>query len=247
MPYKSQAQQRYFHAAASRGDISPKVVREFDEATSSKQYAHLPEHVKEHDARGGLAGRLARRYYGGGYTEPEDEDDDESELQEEAVDEGEMPPGPGPWPQKFAEGGEARCHACGGPIQHHADGGEAEPEAEPAPREAKKDEHAPGWEGAEKINSLLPAWLSGRDAVLKKREQLRKLDEQTQEKARGGRVRRYAQGGQAEEAAQVLAGSDWQDERNRPRSPLAARLSGARISSAALRRLLEKGPATRVP
>lgn len=43
MPYKSRAQQRYMHAAASRGDIAPSVVEEFDKAT--KDYSKLPEHA----------------------------------------------------------------------------------------------------------------------------------------------------------------------------------------------------------
>lgn len=34
------------HAAESRGEISPKVVHEFDEATKGK-YKSLPEHVKK--------------------------------------------------------------------------------------------------------------------------------------------------------------------------------------------------------
>ena len=42
MPYKSKAQQGYLHAAAERGDISPKVVKEFDKASKGLK---LPERV----------------------------------------------------------------------------------------------------------------------------------------------------------------------------------------------------------
>ena len=34
MPYKSDAQRRYFHAALKRGEISPKTVHEFDQASN---------------------------------------------------------------------------------------------------------------------------------------------------------------------------------------------------------------------
>lgn len=43
MPYVSEAQRGYFHAAVKRGDISPKVVKEFDRA--SKGQKKLPYHV----------------------------------------------------------------------------------------------------------------------------------------------------------------------------------------------------------
>ena len=45
MPYKSKAQQGYFHAAESRGEISHKTVKEWDKA--SKGQKNLPEHVKK--------------------------------------------------------------------------------------------------------------------------------------------------------------------------------------------------------
>ena len=44
MPYKSDAQRRYFHAAESRGDISSKTVKEFDQASKGKK---LPERVSK--------------------------------------------------------------------------------------------------------------------------------------------------------------------------------------------------------
>ena len=42
MPYKSDAQRRKFHAMENRGEISHKVVAEFDRASKGKP---LPEHV----------------------------------------------------------------------------------------------------------------------------------------------------------------------------------------------------------
>lgn len=51
MPYKSLKQERYFHAAEERGEISPKVVKEFDQASKGLK---LPERVKKkslHEAR----------------------------------------------------------------------------------------------------------------------------------------------------------------------------------------------------
>lgn len=43
-PYKSAAQRGYMHAAAERGDISKKVVEEFDASSKGKK---LPEHAKK--------------------------------------------------------------------------------------------------------------------------------------------------------------------------------------------------------
>lgn len=43
MPYKSDRQRRYFHAAEARGDISSKTVDEFDQASKGKK---LPEKAK---------------------------------------------------------------------------------------------------------------------------------------------------------------------------------------------------------
>lgn len=42
MPYKSKAQQRFFHAALMRGDIDRKTVKEYDNASRGKK---LPEKV----------------------------------------------------------------------------------------------------------------------------------------------------------------------------------------------------------
>lgn len=44
MPYKSDAQRRFFHAAEARGDIKPSTVNEFDKASKGMK---LPEHVKK--------------------------------------------------------------------------------------------------------------------------------------------------------------------------------------------------------
>jgi hypothetical protein len=45
MPFKSKSQQRYMHAAASRGDIPQRTVAEFDKATQKKKggFSGLPE------------------------------------------------------------------------------------------------------------------------------------------------------------------------------------------------------------
>lgn len=56
MPYKSDAQRRFFHAAEARGEISHKTVKEFDRASKGKK---LPEHVKK--SEGGFIEALKRR------------------------------------------------------------------------------------------------------------------------------------------------------------------------------------------
>jgi len=43
VPYKSEAQRRYFHSAEKRGKMSAEVVAEWDKASKGKK---LPEHVK---------------------------------------------------------------------------------------------------------------------------------------------------------------------------------------------------------
>lgn len=42
MPYKSEAQRRFFNAAAAKGKIEPAVVREFNEASKGLD---LPQRV----------------------------------------------------------------------------------------------------------------------------------------------------------------------------------------------------------
>ncbi len=48
MPYKSDSQRRFFHAAEERGDISKSTVDEFDQASKGKK---LPEKVGVGKAR----------------------------------------------------------------------------------------------------------------------------------------------------------------------------------------------------
>lgn len=51
MPYKSDAQRRFFHAALNRGQIAADVVHEFDQASKGMK---LPEHAhhSNHDGKG---------------------------------------------------------------------------------------------------------------------------------------------------------------------------------------------------
>ena len=44
MPYKSQAQRKKFHVLEKEGKISPKVVKEYDQASKGKK---LPNKVKK--------------------------------------------------------------------------------------------------------------------------------------------------------------------------------------------------------
>lgn len=49
MPFKSQAQRRFFHAAQERGDIPKSTVHEYDEKTKGKKLPeklHPSKHVK---------------------------------------------------------------------------------------------------------------------------------------------------------------------------------------------------------
>lgn len=72
MPYKSDKQRKYFHAAEARGDISPSVVDEFDEASKGM---HLPEKKKKKMSAGGEVNHH-HHYYSGGEI-PEDHQDDD--------------------------------------------------------------------------------------------------------------------------------------------------------------------------
>lgn len=49
MPYKSSAQQKYFHYLESKGKMPKKTVKEFDESTN---YEDLPEHVEKYSHGG---------------------------------------------------------------------------------------------------------------------------------------------------------------------------------------------------
>lgn len=62
MPYKSDSQRRFFHAAEKRGDMPHKTVAEFDNASKGKS---LPEYVKK------WAGGKMKRYADGGAVMPE--------------------------------------------------------------------------------------------------------------------------------------------------------------------------------
>lgn len=212
MPYASKAQQGYMHAAAARGDISKKVVKDFDRATTSKQYAHLPEHV-EHDAKGGFAGRLVKRYFGGGRAGLHHGGSEHDEKSGSYM----------------SESGHEVC-------QHFAHGGEAE-------------EHTPNCYD-HPDNPMYRGGLSDdsrQDVGEPEAEFERDEEKDVDEYPRGGELRGMAQGGEAEELEQHLEGADWQDdERNRKRSPLAERLSGARMKPDVLSRLLRK-PGSRVP
>lgn len=58
MPYKSDAQRRFFHAAQARGDISAKTVEEFDSASKGMK---LPEKVKKGEALKNVMERTRKR------------------------------------------------------------------------------------------------------------------------------------------------------------------------------------------
>lgn len=279
MPYRSRAQQGYLHAAAARGDVPRKVVKDFDQATTSKQYAALPEHV-EKDSRGGLAGRLAHKYFGGakvgadrahderieqaeddfgacqhyshgGVSDRHDpecshlsgggfagDDSDEDVDQPEEEFEADMREDTGLRPSglllQLAEGGEA-------------EGGEAEAEGPGlmdsmkrwyAAKPGSDERHQAGQDVARSVGTLMPGFTPQKTTPKKG---IHAFDNQY---ARGGRVKRYAQGGEAEESSMHMQGDGWQDdERNSPRSPLATRLAGARVSQSVLSRLLRaRGP-----
>lgn len=55
MPYASEAQRRYFHAAESRGDMPRSVVHEFDRASKGKR---LPKRARKATKRKRLAEAL---------------------------------------------------------------------------------------------------------------------------------------------------------------------------------------------
>ncbi len=229
MSYESKAQQGYFHAAEARGEIPRKVVRDFDEATSRKQYARLPERV-EHDARGGLAGRLAERYYGGGRAGEHHHGFEHDEREGSYMQEGGHDAC-----QHFAHGGVSDRHDPGCPDHPMYQGGEAEDDR----GEVEDQDYAPEDE-AEQDEPPAP--------VPEPHELSRPSFRGSPLAARlaRGLPRRFAQGGQAEDEVQVMSGSDWQPERNRARSPLAERLSGARLAPFAARRAM-RAPASRVP
>ena len=65
MPYKSDSQRRFFHAAEARGDMSHSTVQEFDEASKGKK---LPEKVGVGHARmhQKMLDKAKKKWKGGG-------------------------------------------------------------------------------------------------------------------------------------------------------------------------------------
>lgn len=268
----SKAQMRLLFAKEGRGELPGGKAEEMARAEGPRRLAHLPEHVEraflghlirkyfggrmprgsfeyEHDerrgdfeepdgyeheadyARGGEAcqhyahGGVSDRHdpgcpghhmYGGGYADPEDEDESEGSFEAEERRESGLRPA-----------GELRGLARGG---------------QPRLGSGKRFEHLERSIAARKDGARDPGAVAA--AIGREKYGAHKMAKlAAAHRAHGG----YAQGGEAEEAEMHLEGDGWQDdERNRPRSPLAARLSGARVGSGALRRLLRR-PATRVP
>jgi hypothetical protein len=63
MPYKSTAQQRYFHTKAMMKSLGAKTVDEWDQATSEAPggYGALPAHVAKREAKKEAKRRAAAR------------------------------------------------------------------------------------------------------------------------------------------------------------------------------------------
>jgi hypothetical protein len=63
MPYKSQAQQRYFHTKAMLKSLGAKTVEDWDQATSDAPggYSALPAHVAKREAKREAKRRAAER------------------------------------------------------------------------------------------------------------------------------------------------------------------------------------------
>ncbi len=210
MPYKSRAQQGYMHAAEERGEVSPKVVHEFDKATSAKQYARLPEHVG-HAAKGGLLRRLAEHYFGGGRAE------------DAAC-------------QHYAHGGVSDRHDPGCPNHpsHYAEGGEAERRHYEPPEDydlGEKPEH-------ELPDYRLDVYQG--ENVRHEREATERREREYERDEYPKIVRRAQGGEAEETERHLEGADWQDEERNRSRSPLAERLAGARMSRAVLERLLRK-------
>lgn len=58
MPYRSDAQRRYFHAAQARGEIKKSTVDEFDAASKGM---NLPERIGKKSRRYKLADALVKK------------------------------------------------------------------------------------------------------------------------------------------------------------------------------------------
>jgi hypothetical protein len=61
MPFKSQAQRAKFYAMEERGEISPKVVKEWEKATPKNK--PLPKRVKAKKCKGGMIAKMRHGQY----------------------------------------------------------------------------------------------------------------------------------------------------------------------------------------
>lgn len=106
MPYKSQAQRRFFHAAETRGDISHKTVQEFDKASKGKS---MPERKKKSSNKS-FADKIVKNYAFGGEVEDSDEEQDskKKKLGEIINFPGYPQPSPSPKPRGYYDGGEVQ-------------------------------------------------------------------------------------------------------------------------------------------
>lgn len=70
----------------------------------------------------------------------------------------------------------------GGEVKAGGNGGQG------ISKDTRPDEHAPGWNVADKIHSMLPDWLSARPAIEQHKARLAEMDRQTTGMADGGEV-----------------------------------------------------------
>lgn len=68
MPYKSDKQRKFFHAAEKRGDISKKTVDEFDKASKGKQLPESADGSHEHSHKQ-IPGRARKAIHTGDPSE----------------------------------------------------------------------------------------------------------------------------------------------------------------------------------
>ena len=101
MPYKSNAQQRYFHYLESKGKLPKKVVDEYDEETD---FDSIPERVPAY--HGGMVGHLPRYDFDEEMGEASDYDSS-GEPDKEEEEEGYYRGGV----VKMAKGGMARMNS----------------------------------------------------------------------------------------------------------------------------------------
>lgn len=228
MPNKihSKAQMRQMFALEGRGELPAGKAEEMAHAEGYKRLSRLPEYA--HEAAGGLMHHLLRRYFGGGEAGEHHHGYEHDEKRGDYVD----PDGGDGHEecQHFSHGGVSAEHhpACpmyGGGFAEEEDEDVDEPEEDfeaDMRREVGVPERA--------VHYAFGSRPGPRAAMPPLHE----------------RSFRMALGGEAEEDLQHLQGEGWQDdERNRARSPLAARLSGGRYDKS-FRKVLRR-PATRVP